>query len=149
MVASCVPPTGDLAHNLGMCLHWESNWQPFCSQAGAQSTEPQAARAKNKILVSKELAWVSLLSRGRVICEGGARSLFTGPERQGKLSRGEPHRDPTFPLRECRVCAWTCQDRPWPNAPNPSLLPELSPPESQAMFPLVTLISLALTCPHP
>ena len=26
VVASRVPPTGDLAHNPGMCLDWESNW---------------------------------------------------------------------------------------------------------------------------
>ena len=40
VVASYVPPTGDLACNPGTCPDWESNWQPFCSQAGAQSTEP-------------------------------------------------------------------------------------------------------------
>ena len=26
--ASCVSPTGDLAHNPGMCPDWESNRQP-------------------------------------------------------------------------------------------------------------------------
>ena len=30
----------DLARNPGMCLDWESNQQPFGSQAGAQTTEP-------------------------------------------------------------------------------------------------------------
>ena len=25
-VASCTPPTGDLARNPGMCPDWESNW---------------------------------------------------------------------------------------------------------------------------
>ena len=39
-VASHMPPTGDLALNLGMCPDWESNQQPFGSQAGTQSTEP-------------------------------------------------------------------------------------------------------------
>ena len=34
------PQTGDLAHNPGTCPDRESNWQPFSSQAGAQSTEP-------------------------------------------------------------------------------------------------------------
>ena len=34
------PPTGDLAHNRGMCPNWESNWWLFASQAGTQSTEP-------------------------------------------------------------------------------------------------------------
>ena len=39
VVASHEPPTGDLAHNPGMCPDWESNQQPFGSQAGTQSTE--------------------------------------------------------------------------------------------------------------
>ena len=39
-VASWAPPNGDLARNPGMCPDWESNWQPFDSQAGTQSTEP-------------------------------------------------------------------------------------------------------------
>ena len=40
VVASCTPPTGDLAHNPGMCPDWELNWQPFGLQASTQSTEP-------------------------------------------------------------------------------------------------------------
>ena len=40
VVASCTPPTGNLAHNPGMCPDWESNQWPFGSQAGTQSTEP-------------------------------------------------------------------------------------------------------------
>ena len=40
VVASRVPPTGDLARNPGMCPDWESNWRPFGSQASTQSTEP-------------------------------------------------------------------------------------------------------------
>ena len=40
VVAPHVPPTGDLAHNPRMCPDWESNWSPFPSQSGAQSTEP-------------------------------------------------------------------------------------------------------------
>ena len=39
MVASHVPPAGDLALNPGVCLDWESNWQPFGSQARHESTE--------------------------------------------------------------------------------------------------------------
>ena len=39
VVASCVPPAGDLARNPGMCPDWELNWQPSGSQAHAQSTE--------------------------------------------------------------------------------------------------------------
>ena len=40
VVASRVPPTGNLARNPGMCPDWEQNQRPFGSQAGAQSTEP-------------------------------------------------------------------------------------------------------------
>ena len=40
VVASHTPPTGDLAHNPGMCPDQKSNWQPFGSQASTQSTEP-------------------------------------------------------------------------------------------------------------
>ena len=38
LIASGAPPTGDLPRNLGMCAEWESNRQPFGSQAGTQST---------------------------------------------------------------------------------------------------------------
>ena len=40
VVASSVPPTGELTHNPGMCPDWESNGRPFGSQASTQSTEP-------------------------------------------------------------------------------------------------------------
>ena len=40
VAASCMPPTGDLAHNPGMCPDWGLNQRPFGSQAYAQSTEP-------------------------------------------------------------------------------------------------------------
>ena len=40
LVASCMPPSGDLVCKLGMCPEQEWNWQPFGSQAGVQSTEP-------------------------------------------------------------------------------------------------------------
>ena len=39
VVASCTPPTGDLARDPGTCPDWESNWQPLGSQASTQSTE--------------------------------------------------------------------------------------------------------------
>ena len=39
VVASLIPPTGDVAHNPGMCPGWESNQWPFGSQAHAQATE--------------------------------------------------------------------------------------------------------------
>ena len=40
VIASHLPPTGDLACNPGMCPEWESNQQLFGLQASAQSTEP-------------------------------------------------------------------------------------------------------------
>ena len=40
VVASRAPPTGDLAHNPGMCPDYESNQWPFGLQASTQSTEP-------------------------------------------------------------------------------------------------------------
>ena len=39
VVASHTPPTGDLAHNPGVCPDWESNWRPFGLQASAQPPE--------------------------------------------------------------------------------------------------------------
>ena len=43
VVASRMPPTGDLTHNPGMCPDWESNLQPFASQSSTQSTEPHSS----------------------------------------------------------------------------------------------------------
>ena len=40
MVASHTPPSGDLAHNPGMCPDQELNHLPFGSQASTQSPEP-------------------------------------------------------------------------------------------------------------
>ena len=34
VVAFCTVPTGDVAHNPGMCPDWEWNQQPLNSQAG-------------------------------------------------------------------------------------------------------------------
>ena len=39
VVASHVPPTGDLACYPGMCPHWESNLQSFALQSSAQSKD--------------------------------------------------------------------------------------------------------------
>ena len=46
VVASHVPPTGDLAHNPGMCPDWELNWRPFGPQARTQATEPHQPGGK-------------------------------------------------------------------------------------------------------
>ena len=40
VVASHAPSTGDLAHSTSTCPDWESNQQPFGSQACVQSSEP-------------------------------------------------------------------------------------------------------------
>ena len=45
----CMSPTGDLAHNSGMCPNWESNQQPFGSQAGTQCTEPHQLGHASKL----------------------------------------------------------------------------------------------------
>ena len=39
VVASRVPPTGDLALNVVMCPVWESNQRPFGLQDATQSTD--------------------------------------------------------------------------------------------------------------
>ena len=51
LVASCMPPTGDPAGNPGMCPDWESNQQPFGSQASTQSTEPHQPGCKNCVFI--------------------------------------------------------------------------------------------------
>ena len=40
LVASHMPPFGDLTHNPGLCSDWELNQWPLGLQAGTQSTEP-------------------------------------------------------------------------------------------------------------
>ena len=40
VIVSHEPPTGDLAHNPGVCPDWESNWRPLGLKAGTQSAEP-------------------------------------------------------------------------------------------------------------
>ena len=53
-----MPPTGDPAHNLGMCPDWESNQKPVGLQARAQSTElHQPGFMFNKNLRGKEREW--------------------------------------------------------------------------------------------
>ena len=52
VVASHVPPAGDLACNLGMCPDWESNQWPFGSQASTQSTEPHQPGLYLKFLIN-------------------------------------------------------------------------------------------------
>ena len=53
VIASQAPPTGDLAHNPGMCPDWESNRRPFGSKSGTQSTEPHKPGQVPKILFSQ------------------------------------------------------------------------------------------------
>ena len=40
VVASRTPPTGDLAHNPGMCPDWELNRRPLALWDNTQPTEP-------------------------------------------------------------------------------------------------------------
>ena len=65
LVASHMHPTGDLAHNPSVCSDWESNGQPFHSQAGAQPTESQepglnCSLKKNSLLTTavKIYPWI-------------------------------------------------------------------------------------------
>ena len=44
LVASHTPPTGDLAHNPGMCPDWESNWRPFGLQNNANPLRHQSGQ---------------------------------------------------------------------------------------------------------
>ena len=54
VVASHLAPTGDLAHNPGMCPDWESNQRCFGSQVGTQSTKPhKPGPMKDLILLLK------------------------------------------------------------------------------------------------
>ena len=50
VVASQPPPTGDLAHNPGLCPDWESNWRPF----GLQSDNPLSHTNQGNILHLKK-----------------------------------------------------------------------------------------------
>ena len=50
-------PSGDLAHNPGMCPDWESNRPPFDSQASTQSTEPH--QPEHKVLIKSIKTWGS------------------------------------------------------------------------------------------
>ena len=70
MAASRTPPTGDLACNPGMRPDWESNWQPFGLQAGAQSTEPYQPGQIIAIVHGK-----CMLQRRRGIPPGGTGFL--------------------------------------------------------------------------
>ena len=62
MVASPVPPTGDLAHNPGMCPDWESNLPPFGFQAGTQSTEPHQPGLIRVFLMHTNMTAVTIQS---------------------------------------------------------------------------------------
>ena len=53
-VASCTPPTGDLAQNPGMCPDWESNGFPLGLWDNAQPTEPQQSGMKKITLCKKK-----------------------------------------------------------------------------------------------
>ena len=60
VVASHIAPSGDLACNPGVCPDWESNWWPFGSHAGTQSTWATPARAWMPIISSlseSEVVW--------------------------------------------------------------------------------------------
>ena len=49
VVASVTPPTGDLAHNPGMCPDWESNQQPFGSQPALNPLSYTSQGSENRL----------------------------------------------------------------------------------------------------
>ena len=55
VVASHAPHPGDLACNPGLCPDYESNHQPFGSQAGTQFTEPHQPGCNFKIAIRESL----------------------------------------------------------------------------------------------
>ena len=57
VVASCAPPTRDLAHNPGTCPDWELNQQPFGLQSSVQSTEPHQLGLSSHLLYFHFLLW--------------------------------------------------------------------------------------------
>ena len=59
VVASCVPPTGDLACSSGKCSDWESSQRPPGSQAGTLSIEPYQSRL-NAIYLLQNLGFYLL-----------------------------------------------------------------------------------------
>ena len=66
VVASHTPPTGDLAHNPGICPDWKLNRQPFGCQTSTQSTDPHQPdqmhfefMGTNSSLVSFLCVWLS------------------------------------------------------------------------------------------
>ena len=52
VVASHMPPCGDLACNPGLRPDWESNQRPFGSQASTQSTEPHQPGLSRDIFIT-------------------------------------------------------------------------------------------------
>ena len=73
VVASCMPPTGDLACNPGMCPDWESNQWPIGSQSSAQSTEPQQPGPAFVVFLLgqhklNETAYKTVKYRGQGLC---------------------------------------------------------------------------------
>ena len=63
VIASQVPPTGDLAHNPGIRPDWESNQRHFGSQAGTQSTEPHQPELYFHFNMTRCILWFSYSKR--------------------------------------------------------------------------------------
>ena len=59
VVVSCPSPTGDLALNPAMCHDWESNWQPFGSQAQAHHLSQGMTAVFNRSFLSDTL-WIKI-----------------------------------------------------------------------------------------
>ena len=67
VVASHMTPTGELAHNPSMWPEWDSNKQPFGSQACTQPTEPHQPGINVFLLRYKKSTLEDILSPDKLL----------------------------------------------------------------------------------
>ena len=78
MVASGLPPPGDLARKPGTCPDWEWNPRPFPSESGVQSTEPGHAGLISVLLnVLRLVLWPGLCSILVNVSGGLGKDVFS------------------------------------------------------------------------
>ncbi|KAF6104488.1 hypothetical protein HJG60_011403 [Phyllostomus discolor] len=96
LAASCTPPTGDLAHNPGMCPDRASNQRRCGSQASAQSTEPHQPGQKQSFRRSIPLAPGA--PDTYLTAERRVRQKATPPRKQNEKLTGKLSLD--------HICTW-------------------------------------------
>ena len=67
-VASCTPPSGDLACNPGMCPDWESNQWPYGSQADTQFTEQHQPGQSTKFSWPENVLFNFMFLKKKLLC---------------------------------------------------------------------------------